>query len=187
MNLEIRFVRRVAGAALLATIAITTDASAQEYCVTCSEPSATYRCVVTDARPGLSQSLQLVCLQALARDGQHSSCAVKRGVTVFECDAPVKRISAGQPAAVPVPGAAAGPGASAGPVVLVPVPPPAADPNAPPKTLLEAAQRAKDASDQQWKQSGENAKAAGNATAGFFKKTFECFGSLFTRCGTPAP
>lgn len=146
-----------------------TSARAQEYCVSCAEPNAVYRCVLTDARPGLGQSLQVACLTALAKDGRHTQCSVKRGVTVFECDGPVKRVSVADQ-----------PDQSA---VVAPSPAAASDPNAPPKTVLEAAQRAKQASDAQMRKAGENMKEAGDATAGFFKRTLTCIGSLFTRCG----
>ena len=161
--------RFLALAASMALFGAALPASAQEFCVSCVEPNATYRCVLTDARPGLGQSLQVACLTALAKDGRHAQCSVKRGVTVFECDGPVKRVTAADQ-----------PDQSA---VVLPPPPVAADPSAPPKTVLEAAQRAKEASDTQWRKAGDNMKEAGNATAEFFKRGLTCLGTLFTRCG----
>jgi hypothetical protein len=145
-----------------------TSASAVEYCVVCAEPAATYRCVIIDPKPGAAQSLQTACTGAVARDGKHSQCIIMRGVTVFQCDAVIKRVSIGD--------------GSLQPVVVVPPPPPAPDPKEPPKTLLEAAKRAKDASDAQVQTQAEKAEAAGDATAQFFKKSFKCVGSLFTKC-----
>lgn len=155
--------------AALAAAAAPSVAIAQEYCVACTEPSALYRCVIDDARPGVAQSLQVACISRIARDGGHGQCAVKRGVTVFECDGIVKRISL---AAEPVP-----PQAAAAPPVVAPTPapapaaapPPPAD--APPKTVAEMAKRAKADSDRQWEKTGN-----------FFKKSLGCIASLFTKC-----
>jgi hypothetical protein len=150
-------------------------ATAQEYCVVCSAPSATYRCVIEDARPGLSASLQMSCVTALAEDGQHGQCAVKRAVTVFECDGPIKKVSAAranQPADMPA-------------AAVIPTPVPVAkSADEPPATVAEAAKRAKQATDQQLKDTGEQLQKAGEATGSFFKKTLSCIGSLFTRCSS---
>lgn len=149
-------------------LAATASAAAQEYCVVCAEPNATYRCVIADPKPGAGQSFQAACTGALARDGKHGQCSIKSGVTVFECDAPVKRVVLGD--------------LTSPPVVAVPAPPPAPDPNAPPKTLLEAAQRAKTASDQQFQKQAEKVEEAASATSNFFKKSLKCVGTLFTQC-----
>jgi hypothetical protein len=151
----------------LSSIGVSSSASAQEYCVTCSEPNAIYRCVLSGARTGLSQSLQVACMTAIATDGRHATCAIKRGVTVFECDGPVKSVAIG-------PDTAAGEAISA--TVVPPPAPPPVDPKAPPKTMVEAAQRAQTATDAEMRK-------AGDATSGFFKRTFTCLGSLFTKCG----
>ncbi len=152
----------VAAAAMMPSLV-----QAQEYCVTCIEPNATYRCQIAGARPGLSQSLQVACITALAKSGRHATCAIKSGVTVFECDGRIETVAVGSPASDDAAPAA----------VVVPPPPPApADPAAPPKTMLEAAKRAQVATD-------AGMRKAGDATAGFFKRTVTCFGSLFTRCG----
>jgi hypothetical protein len=139
---------------------------AQEYCVTCTGPDALYRCVITDARPGVAPSLQAACLGVLAKSGSHAQCSVKTGVTVFQCDAPVKRVSL----------------AEAEPVLLPPPAPPPVDQNAPPKTLLEAAGRAKAAADRQVEKNAADANAAFKATGSFFQKSLGCLASLFTKC-----
>jgi hypothetical protein len=156
-----------------------TAVEAQEYCVACTAPEALYRCVIANPQPGTAPSLQAACTTALAKQGQHATCAVKRGVTVFECDAPVRRIALGDPS----PAAAAG-NAPVQATVAPPPPVPAADPKAPPKTLLEAAQRAKAASDKQLDQAGDTLKDAGDATANFLQQSMRCLGSLFTKCGS---
>jgi hypothetical protein len=174
MRVVLRCVAAVAGC--LVFDAVASAVTAQEYCVSCSEPNATYRCVIIDPKPGLAQSLQASCLTALARDGRHGRCVIKQGVTVFECDAPVKRVSVSGTEALP-----AGP-APVGPVVVAPPPPPAPDLTVPPKTMLEAAQRATQATDAQMRASGDKLKDAGNSTASFFKKSLTCLGTLFTKC-----
>jgi len=145
-------------------------AAAQEYCVSCTEPSALYRCVIDGARPG-GPSLQLLCVQAMARDGRHATCGVKRG-TVFECDGAVKR--------VPWSAGAAPPGAdpsSPPPQVAAQPPPdaPKAGPKEPPKTMVDLAKQANENMKESMRTTGENLS---NAT----KKTWECLTSFFKRC-----
>lgn len=156
------------------------EAGAQEYCVACSEPAAVYRCVIEGAQPRGGQSLQMLCVTAMARDGGHATCAVKRG-TVFDCDAPVKRVpwasldvspqqlqpAAPQPWVAPEPR----PEPAAGPAP----PPPGTEPETPPKTVLELAKRANDKTVEQMKKAGDTMKDA-------TKKTWDCMLSFFTRC-----
>jgi hypothetical protein len=152
-------------------------AAAQEYCVRCAQPDATYRCVITDPRPLPGGSLQLACITALATEGRHASCAVQRDVTVFQCDAPVRRI---------VLGPAAGTDGAPPPVPQVVTALPSAaptPPNEPPRTLLEAAQRAKEATDRQFGATNEKMREAGAATSEFLRKSWRCVGSLFMKCG----
>lgn len=151
-------------------------ASAQEYCVACTEPNALYRCIIDDARPGTAPSLQVVCISRIAKDGGHGQCAVKRGVTVFECDGVVKRISmAAEPPVAPPASVTATP-APAAPQPAT-APPQAANPaDEPPKTLAEVAKRAKADSDRQMEKAGS-----------FFKKSLGCIASLFTKCSGDEP
>src|SRR5215510_8387944 len=67
------------------------SAEGQEFCVACSDPPGIYRCVIEGAQPRGGQSLQMLCVTAMAKDGGHATCSVKRG-TVFECDGAVKRV-----------------------------------------------------------------------------------------------
>jgi hypothetical protein len=159
--------------AVMMAAGFASGAGAQEYCVSCSEPSAMYRCVIENPRPGLSSSLQVHCLTALAKEGGHAQCVVRRGVTVFECDAPVKKVAIPADGAVP---------ATEPQTVAKPAEPQQPSEPSEPRTLAEMAQRAKEASDRQWKEAGQNMKNAGQATGDFFKKTFTCIGSLFTKC-----
>jgi hypothetical protein len=162
-------------------------AEAQEYCVACTEPNAVYRCAIDGAQPGGSQPLQMLCITAMAKQGGHGTCGIKRG-TVFDCDGQVRRIpwaalnqpAPGQPAPVqPTPGQ---PPASGKQSAVEPPPPaqaaePKPDPDEPPKTMLELAKRANEKSKEQAK---SNAEAFAKAT----KKTWDCMTSFFTRCNT---
>jgi hypothetical protein len=151
-------------------------ASAQEYCVACSEPAALYRCVIEGAQPRGGQSLQMLCVTAMAREGGHATCGVKRG-TVFECDGPVKRVpwtaletAPAQPApAQPQPAHKPQPAATPA------APPPGAEQENPPQTVLEMAKRANEKTVEQMKKAGDTVKDA-------TRKTWDCMLSLFTRC-----
>ena len=150
-------------------------AAAQEFCVACSEPSALYRCVIEGAQPRGGQSLQMLCVTAMAKEGGHATCTVKRG-TVFDCDGAIKRI----------PWAALDQGSQAeGPTRPPPLPeqspkpaPVSAQdqpPDAPPKTMVDLAKQANDKTAEQMKKAGESVKEA-------TKKTWDCVFSLFTHC-----
>jgi hypothetical protein len=160
------------------------QAEAQEYCVACTEPNALYRCVIEGAQPGGSQPLQMVCITAMAKQGGHATCGIKRG-TVFDCDGAVKRIPW---SASNAPGQAAAPERqSAVQPPPLPVPDPKAGPEEPPKTMLELAKRANEKTAEQIQKTNENmkqsAKATGDAFAKATKKTWDCVSSFFTRCG----
>lgn len=163
--------RRNAFASAAGLVAAATSAQAQEYCVVCTEPSALYRCILEDARPGIASSLQVVCISRIAKEGGHAKCAVKRGVTVFECDGVVKRISmAAAPTQPPAPVPAA-PGAAPAPPAATP--PPAAANHEPPNTVAEMAKRAKADNERNMEKAGT-----------FLKNSLGCIASLFTKCSS---
>jgi hypothetical protein len=159
--------RLLAGIALVAALFVSTDRLvAQEYCVACTEPPGLYRCIIEGARPGGSQPLQMLCITAMAKEGQHATCGVKGG-TVFDCNGQVKRIpwtASNEP----------GPGQEQTKAPSAQLP--AKDPNAPPATVEEMAKRAN-------QKSAEQAKALGQSVGDATKKTWNCITSLFTRCG----
>lgn len=156
-------IRLIAATSLPTLAAFSGALAAQEYCVACTEPAALYRCILEDAKPGAAPSLQVACISRIAKEGGHGQCTVKRGVTVFECDGILKRISlANEPPAVP-------PAANAAPVPAAAPQPPADD--QPPKTVAEMAKRAKADSERQWEKTGR-----------FFSNSFACIASLFTKC-----
>lgn len=166
-------------------------ASAQEYCVACSEPGALYRCIIEGAQPGGAQSLQMLCVTTMARQGGHATCGVKRG-TVFDCNGIVKRIPwsaseaprtpgsgeslpwASQPTPAPEPAAAPPPPAPSPPLATPPAHP-ATAPEQPPQTVLEMAKRANEDTARQMKKAGDTMKEA-------TKKTWDCVVSFFKKC-----
>ncbi|KAB2914877.1 MAG: hypothetical protein F9K29_14165 [Hyphomicrobiaceae bacterium] len=157
-------------------------AEAQEYCVSCSEPNALYRCIIENARPGGGQSLQMLCVTTMAKTGGHATCSVKRG-TVFECDGQIRRIPWSAVEAPPAP-------TDQSNLPPPPPPPPAAapksDPQKPPQTMVDLAKQANEQTKEQLKQAGDNvkqsAKSVGQALGTATKKTWDCMTSLFTRC-----
>ena len=86
-----RFGRAYSFLPALFCCALGAQADAQEYCVACSDPPGLYRCIIEGAQPRGGQSLQMLCVTAMAKNGGHATCSVKRA-NVFECDAAVKRI-----------------------------------------------------------------------------------------------
>src|SRR5215468_819878 len=119
-------------------------AAAQEFCVACSDPPGIYRCVIDGAQPRGGQSLQLLCVTAMAREGGHATCSVKRG-TVFDCDGIVKRVpwTALEPLAQPeVSPSRDVPAAPAEPAKPSAAAPQGAAPGAPPQTMVDLAKQA---------------------------------------------
>src|SRR5262245_28196137 len=108
----------------------------------------------------------MLCITAMAKEGQHATCGVKGG-TVFDCNGQVKRVPwAAYNDPSPVQDQAKAPAA----------PPPAKDANEPPATVEEMAKRAN-------QKTAEQAKALGQSVGDATKKTWNCIASLFTRCG----
>jgi len=176
----------VAGASAVGAF-LSASATAQEYCVACTEPDAIYRCVIDGARPGASASLQLLCVSALAKEGSHATCAVRRGVGVIDCNGAIKRVSV--PAEGGTVAAPGGQSIPAAPGAVNPSgqssPPQAASqpPQDDPKTVAEMLKRAKEQSDRDWQNTNEKIKSNNEKVGSFFKKSWDCMSSLFSRCG----
>ena len=149
-------------------MAVAGQAAAQEYCVACSEPNGLYRCVIDGAQPRGGQSLQMLCVTAMAKDGKHATCSVKRA-TVFECDGAVKH----------VPWAALEIGQQPEAALPPPVQP---APNAPPQTMVDLAKQANEKTAEQVQKAGQSVKQAGETVKEATKKTWDCVFSFFTRC-----
>src|SRR5262249_32471720 len=150
------------------------SAVGQEFCVACSGPPGMYRCVIDGAQPRGGQSLQLLCVTAMAKVGGHATCSVKRG-TVFECDGVVKRIPGTALEAPQQPSTPRAPDAPAAPQRPGSAAPSGPAPGAPPQTMVDLAKQANEKTVEQMKKAGETVKEA-------TKKTWECVVSLFTRC-----
>jgi len=99
----------VAGAAAPGTLAAT------DYCVTCLAPAATYVCAVDEnvaAGASIGGALlgnQMRCIEAMAREGGHASCAVSISGP-SGCEGPVRKV---QTAPTHAPGSGAGAGVPA--------------------------------------------------------------------------
>jgi hypothetical protein len=166
-------------------------ASAQEYCVTCMSPAASYRCIV-ESKPGApapATRAQLLCITELARSGNHASCSVGR-TTTEPCTGETRTVmftgaanealppigDHPQETAQPRQPAAAGDG-------QMPPESPAAEP---PKTVEELAKQTVEASGEGLKKAGEavtdTAKSTGNAVGNAVSKTWKCVTSLFGDC-----
>jgi hypothetical protein len=174
-NVPMQILQNVSRPWLFAAIAFTTlngaaPLAAQEYCVECMEPAALYRCQIDGARPGAATSLQALCLTALAKDGQHASCAIRRSVGVIDCNALIKRV------AIPADGAPT--------VVAAPPADPKPQPTGEAKTVAEMLQRAKDKSDRDWEANTAKMKANNEKVGSFFKKSWDCLASVFSKCGS---
>lgn len=152
-------------------------AAAEEVCVTCSAPSAIYRCTVDEAsklageRYGKSV-LQLACITELAKAGGHEQCRVLRtkSDTCFGFQRSVSLAGS-------LEGLTARAGAAGTEIVDHPIgePQPLADEqpkkSGPPKTVEELARRSADASKKQLKKTGKAVE-----------KGWSCLTSLFQDC-----
>lgn len=181
-------------AALLALVlcGFPTLAAAREYCVTCTGPDATYRCIIGgEPSPAARTSRgQLLCITELARSGGHASCSVGRPAA-GACQGDVRTVmfpSAAETAAPPTADAQPEmtyPGAEAQAPAAVP-PGPQTPSEGPPQTVEELAKKTMETSGQGLKQAGEavtnTAKSAGNAVGTALKKTWTCLTSFFGDC-----
>lgn len=185
-------------AAVLLAVALSASAEAQEYCVTCLGPDATYRCLIGgEASPAARSSRgQFLCITELAKAGGHASCSAARG-QAQPCPGETRTVmfSLGDPAASPLEANAPHPnGAGAPPAVsmtpppgeLAPVALPPADqpPIAPPQeTGTTAPEQPKpnmveDLANKTGKAVNDTGKAVGSAV----KKSWDCMTSLFGDC-----
>ena len=121
----------------------------------------------------------MLCVTAMAKDGKHATCSVKRA-TVFECDGAVKHVPwaaleiGQQPeAACPCP-------SSLRPSPRRPPRRPRAD--APPQTMVDLAKQANEKTAEQVQKAGQSVKQAGETVKDATKKTWDCVFSFFTRC-----
>lgn len=203
---------RRAAARLIATSAFAVAAAeaafALEYCVTCEDPAALYRCVIegTDAGPGKDPSISLYCISEMAKRGGHAACAVSRGAP-YPCPGLTATVPAPKDLptlAAPPPGAPpagvappAAPAAGSPPPAAADVPPePESEAKSAkvPRTVEELAtetvrsstqglKKAGEAIGGTAKKAGEQIGSAGSAIGSAATKTWSCIASLFSNCG----
>jgi len=182
--------------AAAALILATTSLAAEELCVVCTGPPATYRCDAA-TNPATGASFQLLCVKQIATRGGHDSCSVDRTRTNVPCDGVLVTLE--QPAdgaVLPPPPAAR---ATALPIATPPSTPPGAAPNpaqsdnAPPATMEELAKETAEQSKKDWaaandkvqesaQAAGQSLKKAGGAVGDAVKKSWNCVVSLFSQC-----
>ena len=180
--------------ATISFLALATAAHAQEACVECSSPAATYKCSVKDAQKlgssrNVERALEYVCITELAKAGRHESCRVTRefaGPCIGQARLLDLSKQSDQSAVVPEAGAS---DAQAG--AQQPAQKPAG--TQPPRTLEEMARETVAKSKQQMsendqklkdaaKSAGNEIEKAGTAMGDAVKKTFGCLVTLFTKC-----
>ena len=188
--------RNGAVASAVALCAFTAMASAQEFCVTCAAPDATYRCVIGgDSVAARSSRGQFLCITELAQSGHHASCSAGRS-TEGACPGELRTVMfppGAEPTAPPLadtapiepPPAIPGPYAKqpveakapdgAPPVAELPpgevAPAEAPPPDAPANTVEEGLKKA-----------GKAVSDTGDAVGHAMKKTWKCVTSLFGDC-----
>lgn len=140
---------------------------AGEYCVECSEPAATYRCVfaedelVAGKLPG--RAMQVVCMTELAKAGGHGFCRVTAGK--FGMCNGVERVVGVAPRDDGGEKAAPAPAASQ-----------------PPATLADLAKQTAQSSGDQLKDAGSAIKSGAKKIGSTVGDAFDCVFSLFQRC-----
>jgi hypothetical protein len=163
-------------------------ASAQEYCVTCKGPDASYRCVIGgDATVAARNSRgQFLCITELAKAGGHSSCSAARGQAT-PCPGETRTVmfSLGDPGASPleqptVTGAT--PPGQLAPVETMPATPLAPPAPAPAHTTAPVEEKKPNAVEDLANKTGKAVTDTGEAVGGAMKKTWDCVASLFGKC-----
>lgn len=184
------FAALAAGSFHLGLLGGAPEAAAQEYCVSCSDPDAVYRCIIDGARPASGTPLQMFCVTKMAEMGKHGACSINR-VTVLECNGRTVRVAMPAPPAPPPPAIAAPAPpppprttiAPAPPAVPTPAvaPPPAPAP-APPAEAPKSPDTLVGVIKQAGKASKETLQSTGRAIGDGAKKTWNCVTSFFSRC-----
>lgn len=162
----------------MAISALSMPAAAAEYCVTCANPPAMYRCAIagTPAEPGSDPGQSLACIQQLATGGKHETCLVSKSAP-FPCPGELRTIEA-QLTPPPTQPAANGTPAAEGDVAKPTSPPPKAVPHTVEELAKQAVEQTKTGIDKAGEATGKAGSAIGNA----MKKTWDCLSTLFTGC-----
>ena len=169
--------------ALMALAALVLPAHAQAprqgLCVSCSGPDAEYVCEVAseDGKVIAQQATQLYCITRLAKDGAHQSCVVRRDQQAA-CTGIEKRYSYDAAVLGPL----LSPEPKTDPVANPPNENKTVAKKTEPKTVVEAGERAVDASKQGIKTLGSTVKDGADKTKNAAKSTWQCLTSLFKDC-----
>ena len=163
-------------------------ADAQEYCVTCKGPDASYRCVIGgDATAAARNSRgQFLCITELAKAGGHTSCSAARGQAT-PCPGETRTVmfTLGDPGASPLEQptttGATGPGQLA-PVDTMPAAPLAPPAPAPVQATAPVEEKKPTAVEDLANKTGKAVTDTGEAVGGAMKKTWDCVASLFGKC-----
>ncbi len=178
--------------------ALLTGAAAQEFCVTCLGPDATYRCVIGgDATTAARNSRgQFLCITELAKAGGHKSCSAARGQAT-PCPGETRTVmfTVGDPGASPLEQLPSDGATGMAPLAPVPIAPPAPQPlpgtqqaqpqpQPPVKTGSAPAGEPEkpNAVENFAKKTGEAVNDTGKAVGNAVKKSWDCVASLFGDC-----
>lgn len=193
--------RRLPALWAVAAVVLSASAVAQEYCVTCTGPEASYRCLIGGEVPPAvrSSSGQFLCITELAKAGGHASCSAARG-QASPCAGETRTVmySLADPAGPLAPGTAppaAGlsppPAAGLPPISereLAPVPLPPVDQQtqapsvAPAETGTAPAAPKPNMVEDLANKTGKAVSDTGKAVGGAVKKSWDCVASLFGNC-----
>lgn len=172
----------------LTVLLAASTATAQELCVTCSDPPATYRCGFPQSAVQTTAGLQLLCIREAATRGGHKSCSIER-TRATACDGPLVSVDVPDNGAIAPPPAVPAQNQPEAP----PPPPKLESTSQPPATVEEMAKATAEQSKKDWEaanakvkettdNAGQNIKKAGSAVGGAVKKSWDCVVSLFSSC-----
>lgn len=172
------------GLVVALSLVLVTEAKAQEYCVACEGPKATYICSFKEKAAGATDSaLQLYCITELAKSGPHASCSIDRGKTT-PCkgearvlEAPPNALDSAKIPLVPTP-------ADKAAATKADAPAASDTPMNEPAPEQSAGTPAEQPAEAQGKTGAEEStlQKAGNAITNTAKKSWKCVTSLFGDC-----
>ncbi|MFZ4807600.1 MAG: hypothetical protein ACOYLQ_10115 [Hyphomicrobiaceae bacterium] len=142
-------------------------------CVECSEPAATYRCVIVQkdtsgASHALAKAANFICMTELAKAGGHGFCRVTQGSVGGLCNGPERVVTIGdQGIKRPDPSLQAEP---------------ADGKKAPPATLADLAKETVQSSGAGVQKAGDAIKKGAEQIGGTVGNAWDCMISLFKRC-----
>lgn len=180
--------------ALILLVVAAQQSAAEELCVVCNDPPATYRCDQGNG-PATGPGLQLSCIKQLAQRGGHQSCTIDRTRAGAPCNGLLVTLDPAAADTAPAPVAIApSSGSNATPAqTALPAPIPAQPKDAPPATVEALAKQTAEQSQKEWEETnakvkettqaaGQNLKKAGGAVGEAVKKSWDCVVSLFSAC-----